>query len=614
MFKKPIKIIWKWQLNALPEEIWPYLSDTNRLFKDINQPGIQQADITKPLEPEFAQLTYNNINRYNIWEEEPYEWEYPFRFGVVRYYKSGSYKNLKIQVDLQPNKQGTILQLTLWAKPRMGVMSVLSTLKLKTIVKRRIRQTIRSYDLLALQNKKHFQLAQKNQLKRNQQRRLEQVLDQLGSTEVNLQILDQLVGLVQTGDDLELQRIQPYEFADCCELPRQEVLKVFINAAKAGLLSFRWDLYCPKCRSIQHSVKTLNQIHEPIHCHDCDQQFNVNFNRTIQLSFTPHPLIRKVNKKEYCNRGPQSSPHIFIQQYLKPGEQCFVKTNLPKGQYLLRTKGNEGVATVTVNELGNETVHITLSEKGFDGEHVSIGADPNLSFTNATQSPQLLILEQKEWAQKGLSAAEATSCQLFRNLFADEVLRKGEKISVDNLTLMFTDLFDSTGIYTENGDEKAVGQLINHFEILQEVVAQHQGAIVKTIGDSVMAVFCKPEQAFKAYLTAQQTLSGDDRFSNHLQLNAGIHHGSCMAVNLNSRIDYFGSTVNIASRFVDLAEENEVVVSQNTFSSAQLQAMLTDVDTNSTIKNANTRLKGFNSEYFTIKSIKLENTALRLVI
>ena len=179
---------------------------------------------------------------------------------------------------------------------------------------------------------------------------------------------------------------------------------------------------------------------------------------------------------------------------------------------------------------------------------------------------------------------------------------------------MFTDLFDSTGMYNEEGDDEAVGQVIHHFEILQKAVAKQQGAIVKTIGDSVMAVFCKPEHALKAYLDAQERLARDKRFSNNLKLKAGIHHGSCVAVNLNSRIDYFGCTVNIASRFVDYASENEVVISQNTFSQPELEKMLENFEDKSTIENISTRLKGFDSEYFPIKSIKIENNPLRLAI
>ncbi len=614
MFNQPIHISWNWQLNALPAEIWPLLSNTNQLFKDIKQPSIQQTDITQTIAPGFAQLSYNGINRYEVWEEEPYEWEYPFRFGVVRHYQSGPYKDLKIQVDLIPNDQGTRLQIKFWATPRMGLMSVLSTLKLKTIIKRRLKQTISRYDKLVLQGQKSYQLNTKNKLVRGGRKRLDQILEQLHNSEVDANILNHIVAFIKTADDLEVKRIRPYELANCWNLPQKNVLKVFIHAAKAGLLTFNWDLYCPECRTIQHSVKSLSQIHEPIYCDDCEQKFSVNFNKTIQLSFTPHPLIRKVSDKQFCMRGPQSQPHIFVQQYIESGGKRFLKTQLPPGQYLLSTNRTEGTARITISENSSDTVHIALPKEGLDGEEVYISDDPNLSLENNTDEPQLFTLERKEWVKKGVSAAEATSSQLFRNLFADEVLRKGERISVDNLTLMFTDLFDSTGMYNEEGDDKAVGQLIDHFEILQEAVAAHHGAIVKTIGDSVMAVFCKPEQAFKAYLDAQQMLSEDDRFSDHLQLNAGIHNGSCMAVNLNSRIDYFGSTVNIASRFVDLASDNEVVFSQDTFSSSKLQDMLDEAGHDSTVQTASTRLKGFDAEYFAIKSIKIDNSTLRLAI
>jgi hypothetical protein len=133
MFKQPMHVSWNWQLNALPKEIWPLLSNTNRLFKDIKQPSIRQADITQTVEPGFAQFSYNGINRYDVWEEEPYEWEYPFRFGLVRHYQSGPYKDLKIQVDLTPNDRGTNIEINIWGVPRTGIMSALSAMKLKQL-------------------------------------------------------------------------------------------------------------------------------------------------------------------------------------------------------------------------------------------------------------------------------------------------------------------------------------------------------------------------------------------------------------------------------------------------------------------------------------------------
>lgn len=614
MFKQQIRFSWSWQVSALPPEIWPFISDTNRLFKDIRQPSIRETDITQTVKPGFAQLSYNGINRYEVWEEEPYEWEYPFRFGVIRHYKSGPYKDLKIQVDLNPNKRGTRLQLSLWASPRLSIISGLATLKLKTVLKRRIKNTIRQYDKLALQHKKAYHLSNTEHLVRGGQKRLHQIREQLHNNEVDARILEKVIEYIKREDDLDLKRIQPYELADYWALDRKDVLKVFIQAAKAGLLNFNWDLYCPECRSIQQSVKTLSQIHEPVFCDDCEDEFSINFNKTIQLSFTPHPLIRKVEKQLYCNRGPQANSHIYIQQYLAPGEKRFLKTELPEGKYILQASKSRGSVQITIEKGGKETVHVTLAEKGFNGEQVALCSDPNLSLGNSSDQPQLFTIKRKKWNKIGVSAAEATSSQLFRDLFSDEVLRRGEKISADNLTLMFTDLFDSTGLYNKEGDDRALGKVIDHFEILQKAVGKHHGAIVKTIGDSVMAVFCQPDHAFKAYLEAQLLLASDEKFKNNLQIKAGIHHGSCVAVNLNSRIDYFGSTVNIASRFVDHATENEVVISENTFSEAGLEAILNDFSDHNTIKNISTQLKGFESESFTIKRIKIDNSPLRLVV
>lgn len=611
---KTVQLSWSWQVNALPQEIWPFITDINRLFKDLNQPSIQKVHITQSVDQDLIQLSYNGINRYEVWEEEPFEWEYPFRFGMVRHYQSGAYKDLKIQVDLKENEKGTRLMVKLWAIPRNKLLSFWTTLKLKTLIKRRLKSVIDTYDQLALSDRQNYQISKKRGLVRGGEKRLRQIKEELHNSQVDAVVLERLIDFIRRADDLELRQISPPKLAEQWGLPKEKVFEVFIHAAKANLLNFNWDLYCPSCRGIQESVKTLNQIHEPIYCDECEQEFKVNFNKTVQLSFTPHPLIRKINKDEYCTRGPQQKSHVVIQQYLKPGQKRYLMTDLQSGEYILRSTQSKGTALVYVDKDGDDTVHVNISPSGLTGEEVYITNSPNLSIENTTDKNQLITLEQKSWSLHGVSAARATSSQLFRNLFANEVLRKGEKISVDNLTLMFTDLFDSAGMYNEEGDDKAVGQVIDHFEILHQVVSKENGAIVKTIGDSVMAVFCKPDQALRAYLRAQKMISDDERFTDDFQLKAGIHHGSCVAVNLNSQIDYFGSTVNIASRFVDYASENELIISQNVFSKYNLKEMLEESDNKERVEDMNIRLKGFDKESFSIKRIQISDSPLRLAI
>ena len=612
--KQTEHIRWNWKLKSRPKEIWPFITDTNRLFKDLKQPSVQQAHITQSVEPGFIQLSYNGLNRYEVWEEEPYEWEYPYRFGVVRHYQSGPYKDLKIQVDIKDHSIGCELVIDVWATPRSKVLSFFATLKLRTLVKRRLKKVIDSYDQLAISKRTHYQAAKSKKLVRGGKKRLQQIKEELYNSQADTAMLDKLIDFISRADDLDLQRISPFELAEMWDVSEKKVFEGFVHAAKANLVNFNWDLYCPHCRSVQESVKTLNQIYEPIYCNTCEVEFKVNFNKTIQLSFTPHPLVRKINTNQYCTRGPQEKSHIKIQQYLKSGQKRYLMTDLPAGTYILRSNRSQGTATIYVREDGSETVHINIGSQGLNGEEVFVTASPNLSIENTSGENQLITLEQKEWNGQGVSAARATSSQLFRSLFADEVLRKGEKISVDNLTLMFTDLYDSTAMYNEEGDDKAVGHVIDHFDILHEVVAKEGGAIVKTIGDSVMAVFCDPTDALRSYLRAQQMIAGDDRFNDDFQLKAGIHHGSCVAVNLNSRIDYFGSTVNIASRFVDYASEGELIVSRDVFEQNGLRDVFEEFGNNDRIEDINTQLRGFEKESFSIKKIQISGSPLRLAI
>jgi class 3 adenylate cyclase len=133
-------------------------------------------------------------------------------------------------------------------------------------------------------------------------------------------------------------------------------------------------------------------------------------------------------------------------------------------------------------------------------------------------------------------------------------------MAVGSLTVVFTDLRDSTRLYRQVGDAPAFGSVAGHFDVLRDAVADAGGAVVKTIGDAVMAVFRRPAAGVTALLAAQTELAAADR-AQPLHLKVGMHAGPCLAVTLNERLDYFGSTVNAAARIVGLSSGADVVVS-----------------------------------------------------
>lgn len=615
MDRRVLHFDWNWQLYSDPEEIWPLISDTNRLNQELNLPPVQKADLSYNYMDGHCQLSYDSLKNSDAWEEEPYEWEHPFRFGVKRRYKNGFCREMKIQVDLLPNDLGTRVRYQIWALPRNFISMFTLPLKLNTLYRSRLKSALRHYDLLHRKGLASYELEYKKRLVRGGKRRLEELGDELANETGESKIVAKLLNYLVRSKDWEAAHIQPYALARYWNQPEQKVLSVFLHATKTGLLNFNWDLYCPDCRKIQHSCTTLSEVHEPVFCEECKKEFYINFNRTVQLSFRPNPLIRKLSDDRYCLTGPQTRPDIVIKQFLRKGEKRYLKTRLEVGTYYLRVKGVRGKARIKVTERGNDNITISLIQAGMNDEYVEISTEPNLIFENKTEKSLIFILEKEQWNRSGVTAARATSLQLFRDLFDKEVLRKGEKIAVDSQTLMFTDLLDSTSMYTREGDEEAVGQVIEHFDILQNAITEENGAIVKTIGDSVMAVFSNPSKAFRAFVKAHKLIKKNGRFNSSLKLKVGIHHGSCVAVNLNNKIDYFGSTVNIAARLVDFADEDEIILSQSVAENTEVVRMLESSELSYfSSKDITTSLRGFEGEQFLIKRIALDKPPLRLVI
>ena len=64
---------------------------------------------------------------------------------------------------------------------------------------------------------------------------------------------------------------------------------------------------------------------------------------------------------------------------------------------------------------------------------------PHLKLMNITQEPQTFQLERTAWSDQATTAVDVTILQVFRDLFASEVLSTREEISVGSVTLMFTD-------------------------------------------------------------------------------------------------------------------------------------------------------------------------------
>jgi class 3 adenylate cyclase len=137
---------------------------------------------------------------------------------------------------------------------------------------------------------------------------------------------------------------------------------------------------------------------------------------------------------------------------------------------------------------------------------------------------------------------------------------------------------------------------MNHFDVLKKVIAEADGALVKTIGDAVMAVFRRPVSALQAMLSAQEMLASPAPGVAPLILKAGVHTGPCIAVTLNDRLDYFGSTVNMAARLEGLSTGGDVIISRALYDDPEVREFIASENLEATPFEM--LLKGFQHEQF----------------
>jgi adenylate cyclase len=594
---------WEFDLNASPERLWPFVADTNRFNRDTGVPKIDMDTSDKRLPNARRRVRLSIYGLPIEWEEQPFEWVKPSRFGVERAYSRGPMARMKALAELTAKENGgTHLTYDVWATPRNLLGEVFIPLQIKLVTSPKLRAAFQKYDHLALaQAAVQPPLSESAPVVCDEPRLnavAQKLRDDVASTELSepkLVIVDQLVEFIRRSDDFGVARIRPYQLADEWQAPRRMVLEICLRATRLGLLDFQWELLCPLCRGAQQRGLSLKDITTEVHCSTCKIDFTVNFDRFVELTFRPNPAVRRIETKDFCIGSPERTPHVVAQQLLPKGEKRSLSLPLEAGNYRLRALELQGSTSVAVNAEGETSVPVVISHDGWVPS-LTVAERCAFELDNTTEKEQLLILERLAWSDQATTAAEVTALQMFRDLFSTEALRPGEQISVGTLTVLFTDLRHSTRLYREIGDATAFGRVMNHFDVLKKAIAERDGAVVKTIGDAVMAVFRRPSDGLFAMLEAQQLLANPVDGSVPLQLKAGLHSGPCIAVTLNERLDYFGSTVNMAARLEALSTGADVIISRSVFEDTDVRQLLTTKEL--AAEEFDISLKGFDDERF----------------
>ena len=591
---------WHWDLQSSPQAIWPFASDTNRFNRDTGQPEIAMLDNVKGVKHVRMKIPLIQVE----WEEEPFEWTYPYSFGVLRTYSKGPIAEMRVLTNFDPRPEGgTHVRYQTWMKTSNFFAQLAIPFAIGVIAKNRFEKAFRIYDRLANKRGSVIEIARPSGLSTGGRARFKSLSATIIRQGTDPALVERLEDFLNRADELSIQRIRPYALADRWEVSRRAVLEMFLRATRAGILDMSWDLLCPSCRGTTEGHTNLGDVHGRSHCDTCQIDFTVNFDHNIEVVFRPNASVRPVEyDAAFCVGSPQLQPHVVLSQSIASLRSLPLVLQLEPGRYTLRSSRVAGSVSLLAAADGVPQADIRVTSFGWPPEQQSVSLVPTLNLINATDAEQTFQLERTAWSDQASTAADVTALQVFRDLFASEVVRPGEEISIGSVTLMFTDLRDSTRLYRKIGDASAFGRVREHFEILEKSIAAEGGAIVKTMGDSVMATFRHPIHALRAVWNAQTEIA--ERGEPMLWLKVGMHKGPCIVVNLNDRLDYFGSTVNIAARLPAFSQGGELIFTEEINNDPEVLQFLAENMKPGALSPFTANVKGFD-EPFTMWKLKV---------
>jgi len=550
---------WTWTFDLPPAQLWPVLADTNRLNEAM---GVPPYTLEETPQPDGTILRRGRVKIAGFpleWEEKPFEWVTGRHFRQSRVFCRGPFRRLGPVVHVKPDGDGgSCVTYAFDWEPASLVGRVLGA-----------RLVSRAGDALGKRIVEAVSFARGDNtderltpfvlppppLPHGARERAATLAREVDRSPYGNGLGAKLADFVLSGMASDLGHVRPKVLARDLGVPERAATEACLASVKVGLLSMKWDLLCTNCRGPKVSVSTLSELPRGAHCPSCNIDFERDFERNVEISFAPASAVRPLPQGGFCLSSPMATKHVAVQILLRPGESRTVAVDLPAGSYRLRTLHPGAFADLEYQTGPFPGVRIMAT--GVEPLHVAdhINEPGSITFINDAGIELAVLIEDRTWSRDTLTAPEVISLQAFRDLFAEATLRPGDDAGISQVALLFTDLRGSTALYERVGDATAYNLVREHFALLATIVREHDGAVVKTIGDAVMATFDSADRGMAAVLRMRGAMRrlNADHGREDLLLKIGMHEGPCLAVTQNERQDYFGQTVNIASRVQGLA-------------------------------------------------------------
>lgn len=568
----PVVVVDSVDLACSREEAWPLLTDTDRANRLLGTGPVDYRPIDDAAASPARFLGETRAGGFRlVYEELPSEWTHGRAFSIERRMREGPLTRLSFRWTLSSLRSAVAAGVDAGTRVTLRVALTPRTTVLWPVVWMNARKVAAGFLKIAAEIDAHVhakgQSPYAQPVSRSDERQLALALEALEKEQGISRALGRRLGeLVMRAPDADVVRIRPFELADEWGLDRREVLRACLRAVPAGLLELRWGLVCPSCRTASQQVRGLDEISGAGHCQLCDIGFELDLDRAVEATFLPHPSVREVPEQMFCIGGPARTPHVLVQALALPGEPRVLEAPATAGRYRVFVRGG-ALATLEVATDEAEDVSFEVSGDALFPPRAVVRPGGEVRVVLAGGPPRHVKIERLEYASRSATAHAVSLLGDFRSLFSSDLLKRGTPLKVARAAILFSDLTGSTALYSRVGDAAAFRLVDDHFDLLREVVTAHEGVVVKTMGDAVMAAFPDAARATRAALDVLARFEAFRRGVRHGELvgiKLGMFAGACYVVTANGALDYFGQTVNVASRVQHLAESGELVVGADT--------------------------------------------------
>lgn len=232
-----IKYPWQWQLKSLPEQLWPFVADTRRFNQATRLPVVEFTEMPQEIGGSRVMGRTSKLGIVVEYEDHPFEWVKEQEFSNLRTFERGPIASTYAHLTLEPNEAGSLLGYYVEVAPANILGLVGSPYQFGWEMRRNFERVFRQIDdYLQGQAAQPF-LLKATALNRTGWARLSNLTEQLVAEGHQKRWTQRLTDLLVEGADLNLARLRPYALADAWSAPRQEILEMFLSAARWGIIA-----------------------------------------------------------------------------------------------------------------------------------------------------------------------------------------------------------------------------------------------------------------------------------------------------------------------------------------------------------------------------------------